>query len=391
MTFLRAYNSYAERLTDSPPLFHTWVGIGLLAAALGNGAWCWSWGKRLCANVWILLLADSGILRKTTALNIGQQVLIEAIPDAVWPSEWSYEALLAQMADRPAGSILISEYKVFNAALSKDYAGGSRALLVDTYDNPPVRTRRTLKGGTVEIRHPAPTFIACTNRTWFESSLTSDDIGGGQFNRMMVITATKSGKWKGIGESRSDADHLLRENLSEHLVRVRSVMEGEVNLSLIREPFNAWLEAYEATWRGPQCTPELAGTIARTGANCLKLAMIFQADLDPSLTLSMEAFEKARKLVEHTNQGSAALLAEGLGLTREGRERRRVAEAIRAAYPSALPHSLILKNLHLSSRDLEKHIVTLIEAGDIRTASEPQGKQGGRPAKGYRWLNGATP
>src|SRR3989304_3083624 len=94
MSFLKAYTDYASRLTDAPPLFHLWTGIGLLATALGNEAFVWNWGRRICANMWIVLLAPSGVLRKTTALNIGQSVLLEqtaGVADRLWPSEWSFE------------------------------------------------------------------------------------------------------------------------------------------------------------------------------------------------------------------------------------------------------------------------------------------------------------
>jgi len=390
MSFLRSYTDYAGRLTDAPPLFHTWTGIGLLASALGNGAWTWAWGRRICANLWIVLLAESGILRKSTSLRIGQAILQESLPQTIWASEWSYEALLQEMASKPGGTFFVSEYRRFNAAISRDYAGGSKELLTDTHDNPERWTRRTLKGGETEIIFPAPSLIAATTLAWFEASLQADDTAGGFLARLLFVSAEKRGNWTGIGVTRSDADHHLRESLGEYLKRVNTEMRGELDISEIKEPFNEWLRAYEESWLR-KCIPELAGTIARSGANALKLTMILQADMDPGPKLTLKAFEGARAMVEFANKQAASLLTEGLALNVEARERRRVREAIRKQYPDALPHSDALRNLNISAKNLDRHIATLLQSEHVEIDTIPAGASGGRPGKAYRWLNGARP
>lgn len=391
MSFLKSYADYADRITDAPPLFHTWTGIALLSAALGNGAWIWSWGRRICANLWIVLLAPSGILRKTTALNIGQGVLMDpaaGLADRAWPSEWSFEGLLQTMAQKPAGILFVREFKRFNAALMRDYAGGSKELLVDSYDNPERESRRTKGEGETIVEFPAPTILAATTMDWFEASLQRDDIGGGFLSRLSIIPAKEKGSWKGLGETRSDADRIQREQLADHLRAVRHGMKGELDISEIKEPFNEWLHAYEDSW-AHRMTPELAGTIARTGANALQLTMIFEADTGSAHALSIDAFERARQMVELSNDQVGDLLAEGLGLSREAKERRTLFAAIRQVYPDALEHSTALKNSHLSADALKRHINTLIEADQV--AVETISRPSSRPAKAYKWVNGTGP
>jgi Protein of unknown function (DUF3987) len=390
MTFLRGYTDYAGRLTDAPRLFHTWTGIGLLASALGNGAYTWAWGRRICANLWIVLLAESGILRKSTSLRIGQGILTESLPETIMASEWSYEGLLQEMANRPGGTLFVSEYRRFFAAISRDYAGGAKELLTDAYDNPPKWTRRTVKGGETEIANPAPSIIAATTQAWFETSLQADDAAGGFLSRLLFVSAEERGNWTGIGATRSDADHHLREGLGAHLKRVRSEMRGELDISAIKEPFNEWLRAYEESWLR-KCIPELAGTIARTGANALKLTMIMQADMEAGPKLTLKAFESARAMVEFANKQADTLLSEGLAMNVEARERRRVREAIKKQYPDALPHSDALRNLNISAKNLERHVSTLLQSEHIVIDPITTGAAGGRPGKAYRWLNGARP
>ena len=386
MSFLKSYTDYAERLTDAPPLFHLWVGMGLLSTALGNNCWVWSWGRRICANVWVVLLAPSGMLRKTTALNIGQGIVMDRLTHTIWPSEWSFEGLVETMGQNPAGTLFIREFKRFNAALMREYAGGAKELLVDTFDNPEFDSRRTKKDGETQINFPAPTILSATTLDWFEASLHQDDVGGGFLSRLFIVPAQERGEWKGIGATRSDADRLQKEDLGEYLERVRGGMEGELDISEIRQPFNEWLRNYEESW-SYRCSPELAGTISRSGANVLKLTIIFQADQAPSTTLSLQAFERARKTVEFANDQTARLLAQGLGLSPDARQRKRIAAMIERA--GTIEHSVLLKNSHIDSKHLKRHIETLHEAQEVVTVNLEG--DGGRSRKAYRWLDGATP
>ena len=390
MSFLKAYTQYGERLTDAPPLFHLYVGMGLLAAALGNGCWVSAWGRRVCANLWIILLAPSGMFRKTTAVNIGAGILTEALPGLIYPSEWSFEALQATMASKPSGVLMIREFRRFFQALGRDYAGGSKELLVDAFDNPELDVRRTKLGGETVIKFPAPSILAATTSDWFEKSLQEDDVGGGVLSRMVMVRAEERGEWRGLGAMPSDADHHQRQSLCKHLKAVNATMRGQVDYSQIREPFNAWLQTHESSWFG-RCSPELAGTIARSGANALKLTMIFQADAEPSTVLSPAAFERARQMVEDLNERTAQLLDEGLGHGRDAKERQRIAEAIRGALPGALEHSVALRSSHLSARAFQRHIETLVEAAEISVETVRPESGHGKASKGYRSLNGARP
>jgi hypothetical protein len=388
VSFLKSYTDYAGRLTDAPPLFHTWVGIGLLATALGNQCWAWEWGRRLCPNVWIVLLADSGVLRKTTALGIGQGVLMESLPYLVWPSEWSFEALIQTLAQKPDGVLIVREFKRFNAALMRDYAGGSKELLVDAYDNPELDSRRTKQDGNTEMRVPAPNLLAATTRDWFEASLQKEDVGGGFLSRMVIVPATERGEWKGIGATRSDADRLQKEDLARYLETARHTMQGEIDASQIEGPFNEWLRQYEDSWA--YClNSEMTGTISRSGANALKLTMIFQADREPSTTLTLDAFERARQMVELANKQMADLLADGLGLSPDAKERKRVAAVIRRAHPNEIQRSVLLNATNASADALDRHVKTLVEAQQITIREHKQAT--GRPAKAYRWIDGTKP
>jgi len=387
MSFLKAYRDHAERLTDAPPIFHLWVGLSVLGAALGNACWVYAWGGRKYPHLWIVLLADSGVFRKTTAINVGVDILREAEPARVYPSEWSFEALLNILASRPAGLLVAREFRRFMAATLRDYSVGAKEALVDLYDSPAVDERRTKGEGLVQIKNAAPALLSSTTLDWFVTSLRAEDIGGGLFSRLLVVTGKEPGEWRGLGATRCAADQEVRTSLVDHLKGLKATMTGELDFSAIKGPFNEWLRDYERRWSAT-CPAEMAGAISRSGTTCLKLTMAFQASLGPSKALSLKAFEHARDLLDRTHTTMAQLVGEGISLDRYGQQRQKILKLIDER--GRISHSEALRLSHLDGQAFARHIGTLKESGaiDIETA-RPEGQ--GRSGKVYVSLNGATP
>lgn len=378
--FIEPYCTYAERQTDSPPTFHRWVAISLLAATLGNNCWVPAWGSRKCANLWIILLAPSGALRKTTALNIGSRVLEEALPGSIWPSSWSFESLIETMQADPSGLLVVRELSRFHAALSKDYAGGAKQLLVDAYDNPEREVRTTKTSGEQVLEFPAPNILAASTLEWFEKSLQRDDVASGYLARQMVISAAEEpGVWKGLVLGRSESP----DDLVAHLQNVSETMRGEVDLTPVLPRYQAWLRHYEKKAQRRGFPTGLEGTISRTGANVVKLALIMQADIEPLTTISREALDRAIELVEFANEQMRALLEAGLAidLSPDAKERLTVERII--ADSKTISRTDLLKQSRLGSLVLDRHVATLREREQVAVEEKTTG---GRPGTIYRWL-----
>jgi hypothetical protein len=133
----------------------------------------------------------------------------------------------------------------------------------------------------------------------------------------------------------------------------------------------------------------MTGTISRTGANALKLTMIFQADRKPATTLTTDAFERAKDMVQLANKQMADLLADGLGLSPDAKERKRVAAVIQRA--GEIERSALLQATNVSADALDRHVKTLVEARQIALTERRPEIGPGRPAKVYRSLDGGTP
>lgn len=87
--FLRSYIAFCGDLTDAPDIFHLGVGLTILGAAMGNNVRIPSYGGLdIFPNLWMVLIAPSGFMRKSTSLYQGKTLLAYSVEKAVLPDDW---------------------------------------------------------------------------------------------------------------------------------------------------------------------------------------------------------------------------------------------------------------------------------------------------------------
>src|SRR5580765_4183188 len=77
-SFLELYIKYTAK-QESPQAFHLWVGITILASALGRKCFINRGYYRLYPNLFTIVVAGSARCRKSTAISIGIR-LLDGIP-----------------------------------------------------------------------------------------------------------------------------------------------------------------------------------------------------------------------------------------------------------------------------------------------------------------------
>jgi hypothetical protein len=100
--FLRSFIDYASEQTDSPKKFLLMSGLVALTGAIGNKVWVRAWGQRVFPNLWVILVAPSGIYRKNTAIDLGLNLLRRGISGRIAPTDFSREAWLDGLQSNPA-------------------------------------------------------------------------------------------------------------------------------------------------------------------------------------------------------------------------------------------------------------------------------------------------
>lgn len=78
--WLESYLVYTEK-QESPEKLHFWIGLSALSAALKRQVWMNRGYYKLYPNTYVLLVAESAMLRKSTAMDIGIKLVRDAVPD----------------------------------------------------------------------------------------------------------------------------------------------------------------------------------------------------------------------------------------------------------------------------------------------------------------------
>jgi hypothetical protein len=95
---MEAYMNYAF-YQESPSDFHLWVLISMLATAMGRNCFVSMGMWETYPNLYIILVGESAITHKSTAIKMGMKPFREALPDSPALSQkMSPEALIHTLA-----------------------------------------------------------------------------------------------------------------------------------------------------------------------------------------------------------------------------------------------------------------------------------------------------
>lgn len=378
--FLRSYVDYCADTTDAPHIFHLGVGVAILGAALGNNVRIPSWARQeIYPNVWLVLIAPSGFMRKSASLRLGKGLLSRSVPKALLPQDWTPEKLTAILQDNPAGLLTISEFTRILAMLERDYNLGSKEMLTELYDSPAEWVVERQKSKKRVIENAAISIMAATTLDWLEDRVKSKDLRGGFLARFLFLPATKRGPRV---TKRPDSTHAIRLSLSDHLKAVAE-LEGQADFSEVWEDFDDWLYRYEVMAESGGMPPELAGMYSRTGTTTLKLALIMQASLRPQLEITEEAMRKAITFIEFIHNVTAKVTG-SFADDWFGKQLNRARQFLQDQGGEASREELF-RYMRLERRKLDAVIETLREQGFVEVGKGES--TGGRPPTIYRLID----
>lgn len=371
--FLRSYVDYCRDTTDAPHIFHLGVGLTILGAALGNNVKIPSWADQMIyPNLWVVLIAPSGFMRKSASIRLGQKLLRHAVGKAVLPDDWTPEKLARILQDNPAGLLTISEFTRILAILDRDYNLGSKEMLCELYDSPEEWTLQRQSTSNVIIKDASVSLLGATTLDWLEEQVEAKDLRGGFLARFLFLSATERGP---DVDEQPAVNPIIREKLKGHLEHV-SNLEGVADYSLVWSDFRSWLRNYERLAESGEMPAELVGMYSRTGTTTLKLALVFQASLTPQLEITPEAMEKAQAFIQYIHEVTRRVtrtFADGWF----GRLLVKVQQFLEEQGGKATRQE-VMRHTRVEKRLLDRVQETLVEQGVIDT------KMGGSEGPGRR-------
>lgn len=189
-TFVEEYIDWASGLGDAATQYHEAGAFIILSSLLaGNVALPTAFG-RIVPNLWFMILADTTLTRKSTAMDIATDLLIEVDADVVMATDGSIEGLMQGLSTRPGrpSMFLRDEFSgLLEQITKKDYYAGMAEVLTKLYDGK--LQKRMLRKETIEVRDPVLIVFAGGIRTRVQQLLKFDHISSGFIPRFLFITA----------------------------------------------------------------------------------------------------------------------------------------------------------------------------------------------------------
>jgi len=338
--FLATYMDYTKK-QESPGEFHLFTAMTLVGAALGRKCYMNRGYYKLYPNFFTILVAGSARCRKSTAINIGVD-LVKAVPTLKVIKGKTTPERFIQEIEPVSGTgasinVLVhsSELSVF---LSKQqYSEPLIHLLTDLYDCPNEWTYKTKNKGENTLRDVFLAIIAATTPDGVSKGIPPSALEEGFASRVLFVYKADTDRRNAMPEL-TDEEVMQREYLRILLVQIGE-MAGEFKLTQeAREWFINWYNQMEAP-----ADKRMHGFFGRKHDHLLRFGMVLAAseqrmgiqlrDLEAALT-SVELIETTapQAFSEIGGDQNTTFMSRAM-VTLQRRKRIAHSELLRVLYP----------------------------------------------------------
>jgi hypothetical protein len=189
-TFVEEYIDWASSLGDAAVQYHQGGAFVVLSALLAGSVSLPTSFGRVLPNLWFMILADTTLTRKSTAMDIAIDLLAEVDTDAIMATDGSIEGLMQGLSTRPGrpSIFLKDEFSgLLDQIAKKDYYAGMAETLTKLYDGK--LQKRMLRKETIEVRDPVLIVFAGGIKNRVQQLLRFDHVSSGFIPRFLFLTA----------------------------------------------------------------------------------------------------------------------------------------------------------------------------------------------------------
>src|SRR5690349_567865 len=186
--FIERYQSWATTRTDAPKEFHVGGALMALSASLSDKMMAPTAFGDVRPNIWVMLMADSTISRKTTSMRLSMEISEGAGNDVLLATDGSIEGLLTELEARTGMTSMFmrDEFTSLVAgAKKKDYMSGFLTDLCGLYDGG--RVKRRLRKEVIAVNNPVFLLFAGGVESKLLELLGHEDITSGFIPRFIPI------------------------------------------------------------------------------------------------------------------------------------------------------------------------------------------------------------
>lgn len=189
-SFIERYITWAKSLGDAAPQYHQAGAFIALSALLAGAVQLPTSFGVVKPNLWFMILADTTLTRKSTAMDIAMDLVMEIDSDIVMATDGSIEGLLTSLSTRPGrpSVFLRDEFSGLLEMITKrDYYAGMPELLTKLYDGK--MQKRILRKESIDVRDPCLLVFAGGIKNKITQLLSFEHVSSGFMPRFIFITA----------------------------------------------------------------------------------------------------------------------------------------------------------------------------------------------------------
>lgn len=378
------FMDWGKGVVDAPWQYHGAGGFILLSSLLAGVVRLPTSFGTIIPNLWFMIMADTTLTRKTTAMDLAVDLLIEIDPEVVLATDGSIEGLFSALATRPGRPSLFlrDEFSgLLEMIYKRDYYAGMAEMFTKMHDGK--FQKRVLKRETIEVREPVLIIFAGGIKDRILSMLNQEAVSSGFLPRFVFITADVDiTKIKPIGPPTVQSVG-RRDEIKAALVKVHEHYTAEQTMSINGKKVRRIETRHDATltteaWlRYNQLESKMVGqalkssipdlltpTSDRLAKSGLKASVLLAAArrLDDKIVVEEQDIIKAFSYVEEWRNYSLDVI-NNVGKTSSEREIQRVFKVIKAR--GQISRSILMQQFHLTSREAEVIFSTLEQRGLI--------------------------
>lgn len=394
-TFVEEYIDWAKSLGDAAEQYHQAGALIILSALLSGSVRLPTSFGTMKSNMWFMILADTTLTRKTTAMDIAMDLIVEVDSTTVLATDGSIEGLMGSLATRPGqpSVFLRDEFSgLLEAITKKDYYAGMAETLTKLYDGK--LQKRVLKKEIIEVKDPTLIVFAGGIKNKVCGLLTHEHVSSGFIPRFVFITAESDiGRVQPLGPP-TLRDTTRRDQILSTMRELRGTYFNEPRLSRTAEGRLVYEQptAYDAelspqAWQRynalehkmmqialkSQSADILTPTYDRLCKSALKTAVLIAASRSElkggMVKVTLEDLLVAIKYLEgwtvYTND-----IINNIGVTQGEREFEKILQAV--VREPGVSRSKLMQRYHLTARNADYIFATLEQRGQI-----DRQKQGG--------------
>jgi hypothetical protein len=390
-TIVDTYRTWACEATDALPEYHNLSAFILLSSLLaGNVKIETSYGT-VRPNLWGLVLGDSTLTRKSTAMRMATDFMVNIDRDLLLATDGSMEGVLSGLQARSGRVSMFFRDEItgwFEGVKRKDYMADIPAMFTQLYDCPPFYVKR-LRKELITISDPVFIFFGGGIKDKMFSLIDESMVLSGFIPRFLVVSGesditslrrtgprppqTEEAR-QGIQDKLESLYLLYNKDADVQFLGVNQTGPSLVDLTLTSSAWELYgdIEDMMVKAAHQSSMPGVAlPTFERLSRSLLKMTALLaaarQEPVDGKSEATVEDVKHAASYVQRWGEHTIELL-DGLGHTVAEREIQRILHYIKGN--PGIVKSDIMRNFHLRRREMGEIEGTLEDRGQIHVQKQ---------------------